>query len=104
MYHQYELFDLRFPLPCSEFHRRASIGHFLVAPAKTGKGYGTEALRLFVSKVFAELPVDTLELNVFNFNKAAILCYQKAGFIKTGEAIRPNGWIAVNMEIRRKGF
>ena len=82
--------------------KRASIGRFLVDPAETGKGYGTEALQLFVKNVFTELPVDTLELNVFDFNKAAIRCYQKTGFIKTGEVIRPNGWIAVNMEIGRK--
>ncbi len=82
--------------------KRAAIGHFLVDPVKTGKGYGTAALRLFVKNVFTELPVNTLELNVFNFNKAAILCYQKAGFSKTGEAMRPNGWVAINMEIRRE--
>jgi RimJ/RimL family protein N-acetyltransferase len=82
--------------------KRASIGHFLVDPAETGKGYGTEALQLFVKNVFTELPVDTLELNVFDFNRTAILCYQKVGFIKTGKVVRPNGWVAINMEIRRK--
>ena len=80
---------------------RATIGHYLLAPAKTGKGYGTEALQAFVKKVFAEMPLTTLELNVFDFNKSAIRCYEKAGFVKTHEAARPNGWIAINMEIKR---
>jgi RimJ/RimL family protein N-acetyltransferase len=82
--------------------KRAAIGHFLIDPMQTGKGFGTKALQLFVKKVFTEMPIDTLELTVFDFNNAAIRCYQKAGFVKTTEVVRPNGWIAVNMVIRRK--
>jgi RimJ/RimL family protein N-acetyltransferase len=81
---------------------RATIGHFLVDPARTGKGYGTEAMKLFVKYVFSEMPLHTLELTVFDFNKSAIRCYEKSGFIRTNEVARPNGWIAINMEIRRK--
>ena len=84
--------------------KRAAIGRFLIDPAKTGKGYGTEALQLFVNKVFAGMPIDMLELTVFDFNQPAIRCYQKAGFINTNEVVRPNGWIAVNMEISKPGF
>jgi RimJ/RimL family protein N-acetyltransferase len=82
--------------------QRASIGRFLIDPAKTGKGYGTEALQLFVNEVFAGMPIDTLELTVFDFNRPAIRCYQKAGFNQINEVVRPNGRIAMNMEIRRK--
>ena len=82
--------------------KRAVIGHFLIDPAQTGKGHGTEALQLLVNKVFAEMPLNTLELTVFEFNKPAIRCYEKAGFIRNNEVERPNGWIAINMEIRRK--
>src|SRR5208283_3352190 len=28
--------------------KRAAVGHFLIDPAKTGKGYGTKALGMFV--------------------------------------------------------
>jgi tRNA (cmo5U34)-methyltransferase len=84
--------------------KRATIGHFLLDPAKTNHGYGTEALLLLVKKVFQETPLITLELTVFDFNKAAMRCYQKVGFKKIGEVVRPNGWIAVNMEITRHGF
>jgi RimJ/RimL family protein N-acetyltransferase len=82
--------------------RRAVIGHFLIDPAQTGKGYGTEAMMLFVKYVFAEIPLTTLELTVFDFNKPAIRCYEKTGFIKMHEVVRPNGWVAINMEISRK--
>lgn len=79
--------------------KRATIGHFLIDPAKTYHGYGTEALQLFVKKIFQEMPLTTLELTVFDFNKAAIRCYQKVGFKIISEVVRPNGWIAINMEI-----
>ena len=84
--------------------KRAVIGHFLIDPAQTGKGYGTEALKLFIKYVFTEMPLTALELTVFDFNNPAIRCYQKAGFINTNEVVRPNGWIAVNMEISKPGF
>jgi RimJ/RimL family protein N-acetyltransferase len=80
--------------------KRAKIGHYLLDPAKTGKGYGTTALKLFVEYIFDKVPLETLELTVFDFNKAAIRCYEKAGFNKTREVTRPNGWIAITMEIQ----
>jgi RimJ/RimL family protein N-acetyltransferase len=82
--------------------KRAKIGRFLIDPAKIGNGYGTKALKLFVEHVFAETPITTLELTVFNFNKVAIRCYEKVGFVKTSETTRPSGWIAITMEIKRK--
>ena len=81
--------------------KRATIGRFLIDPAKTGKGYGTKALKLFAEGVFNETPITTLELTVFDFNKAAIRCYESVGFVKTSEVVRPNGWIAITMEIVR---
>jgi RimJ/RimL family protein N-acetyltransferase len=58
-------------------------------------------LRLFVEKVFSETPLTTLDLTVFDFNKTAIRCYQKVGFNKISEVVRPNGWIAIQMEITK---
>ena len=71
--------------------KRACIGRFLLDTAKTGKGYGTKALKLFTEGVFNETPITTLELTVFDFNKAAIRCYESVGFVKTSEVVLPNG-------------
>ena len=81
--------------------KKASIGRFLLDPTITGHGYGTKALKLFAEGIFDETPITTLELTVFDFNKAAIRCYEKTGFVKTTEVVRPNGWVAITMEIVR---
>jgi RimJ/RimL family protein N-acetyltransferase len=81
--------------------KKAKIGRFVLDPAKTGKGYGTTALKLFIENIFDKMPLKTLELTVFDFNKAAIRCYEKAGFKEIREVMRPNGWIAITMEIER---
>ena len=84
--------------------KRGSIGRYLLYPAIAGKGYGSLALKLFVEKVFSETPINTLDLTVFDFNKPAIRCYEKTGFVKTTQSTRPNGWIAIRMEINRAGY
>lgn len=71
--------------------KKAAVGRFLLNPGFTGKGYGTEALKLFVDKVFRETDLTVLRLCVFSFNKNAYRCYEKAGFQKVGEEVRPNG-------------
>ncbi len=52
------------------------IGH----PDYRSKGYGTEAMKLFLNFLFNELGLRKVKLNVFGFNKRAIRSYEKAGF------------------------
>lgn len=52
------------------------IGH----PDYRNKGYGTEALKLFLNFLFNELGLRKVKLNVFSFNKRAIRSYEKCGF------------------------
>lgn len=52
------------------------IGH----PDYRSKGYGTEALKLFLNFLFNELGLRKVKLNVFSFNKRAMRCYEKCGF------------------------
>lgn len=52
------------------------IGH----PEYRSKGYGTEAMKLFLNFLFNELGLRKVKLNVFTFNKRAIRSYEKAGF------------------------
>ncbi|MGE7781585.1 GNAT family N-acetyltransferase [Peribacillus sp. NPDC097264] len=50
----------------------------------TGKGYGTEAIRLVLAFVFEELSLNRLQLEVFSHNLRGIRAYEKVGFIKEG--------------------
>lgn len=83
--------------------KKATVGRFLLNPDFTGKGYGTEALKRFVDKVFRKTELTVLRLCVFDFNKSAYRCYEKVGFQKVGQEIRPNGWVAMFMEIDKTG-
>ncbi|MFZ6026225.1 MAG: GNAT family N-acetyltransferase [Chloroflexota bacterium] len=72
-----------------------------------GKGYGTEALRLFLGYVFREMNLRRVSLNVFGYNPRAIRSYEKCGFKIEGrlrEAILKEGkrWDVVFMGILRE--
>ena len=49
-----------------------------------GRGYGTEAMELLCRFAFQEMNLHKLKVSVFAFNKAAIRCYEKSGFIQEG--------------------
>ena len=49
-------------------------------PNYINKGYGTETLKLFLSYYFEKLNMKVLNLEVDQFNKRAIKCYEKCGF------------------------
>lgn len=80
----------------------AKAGCFLINPEHRGKGFGTDALRLLIDIAFNEKGLDILELSVYDFNKSALNCYKKCGFVITGETTRPNGWIVIEMELKKK--
>ena len=56
------------------------IGRFIINPSLTGKGLGTEAMRLFISMLFEEEYVCSISLNVFDDNPIAKKLYTKLGF------------------------
>ena len=56
------------------------IGRFIINPSLTGKGLGTEAMRLFISMLFEEECVHSISLNVFDDNPIAKGLYRKLGF------------------------
>ena len=45
-------------------------------------GYGSRALRKVIRFAYNKLGVENLFLRVFDFNKNAIKCYEKMGFVK----------------------
>ena len=56
------------------------IGRFLINPELTGKGLGKRALLEFVNLIFQEKNVNSITLNVFDYNVGAKKLYEKVGF------------------------
>ena len=71
-----------------------------------GKGTGQQIIQQLKDYSFDKLNVETVELNVYDWNIAAIKCYEKAGFkinpnqITTAE-VNGKVWKAINMRIKK---
>ena len=59
------------------------LGFVVVDAGERGKGYGKEMLRLAVKYAFEIASVQSLALNVFDCNKAAMGLYRNIGFEET---------------------
>jgi RimJ/RimL family protein N-acetyltransferase len=62
----------------------AHLGPVIVAPSLRGKGIASQMVRELLRIGFTELHLHRIELVVFDFNKPAIACYEKAGFRAEG--------------------
>lgn len=56
------------------------IGRFLINPELTGKGLGKRALIEFINLIFQDEDVNSITLNVFDYNAGAKKLYEKVGF------------------------
>ena len=56
------------------------IGRFLINPELTGKGLGKRALIEFINLIFQDENVNSITLNVFDYNVGAKKLYEKVGF------------------------
>lgn len=56
-----------------------------LAKSKQNKGYGSEAISSLMEYGKTTLGINSFELNVYVTNPRAIRCYEKVGFIKSGE-------------------
>jgi len=56
------------------------IGRFLINPEHTGKGLGKRALIEFINLIFQDEDVNSITLNVFDYNVGAKKLYEKVGF------------------------
>ncbi|WP_062514335.1 GNAT family N-acetyltransferase [Halobacillus sp. KGW1] len=66
-------------------NKSARIGKVLIGEESSrGKGYAGQMIDRVLAVAFGELELHRVSLGVFDFNKAAISCYEKAGFIKEG--------------------
>ncbi|MTI65030.1 MAG: GNAT family N-acetyltransferase [Firmicutes bacterium] len=63
------------------FRKKATLG-IVFDPNFMNKGYGTEALNVFLDYFFNILNMNQMILEVAKFNKRALKCYKKCGFNK----------------------
>ena len=65
--------------------RTAMLARILVGPKELrGNGIGTQAVRAVLRIAFGQLGLHRVGLGVFDFNRSAIACYEKAGFRHEG--------------------
>jgi RimJ/RimL family protein N-acetyltransferase len=62
----------------------AHLGPVIVDPGLRGQGVGLQMVREILQLGFEQLRLHRIELVVFDFNSAAIACYEKAGFRTEG--------------------
>ncbi|MFF1993923.1 GNAT family N-acetyltransferase [Bacillus sp. NP247] len=71
-------------LNIDEENQKAVFRISMISIPLTGKGYGTEAIKIVLKFVFEQLTLNRLQLEVFNHNLRGIRAYEKVGFIKEG--------------------
>jgi RimJ/RimL family protein N-acetyltransferase len=88
----------------------AKIDRLIIGdPSLKGKGLCGQIMKLLLEYGFTVLSQSKIELNVFDWNTAAIRCYEKAGFSKNSDKttqFKINGrtWIALNMSIDKMTY
>ena len=65
------------------------IGRFLINPEQTSRGLGKRALLEFINLIFQEKDVNSITLNVFDYNVGAKKLYEKVGFKVVNVAKKP---------------
>lgn len=68
------------------FRKHATLG-IVFSARYVNMNYGTEAIKLFLDYYFNKLNMKVMYLNVAKFNKRAIRCYEKCGFVKVDEYV-----------------
>ena len=61
-------------------HDNIHIGRFLINPELVGRGLGKKALIEFINLIFQNEDVNSITLNVFDYNVRAKKLYEKVGF------------------------
>jgi RimJ/RimL family protein N-acetyltransferase len=88
----------------SKKNKAARISRVLVDPAAQGKGYCCQMVQAVLKIGFQDLQLHRICLGVYDFNKAAIRCYQKAGLVIEGTnrdclLFKNQWWSLVEMSI-----
>ncbi len=74
-----------------------------------GKGIGEQIVSEMVQLFFQNPEINEVDLNTFDWNKAAIHCYEKVGFKINPEksdkmTINGKEWTRINMSLKREHF
>jgi RimJ/RimL family protein N-acetyltransferase len=72
---------------CYDIIWTSGVATFFIGIGETknsGKGIGSEAMKLFLEYGFNELNLYRIQLNVIEYNEIAIKVYEKMGFIREG--------------------
>lgn len=83
------------------------LSRVLIAdPRYRGVGLGEDLIRLMAQTLFKDTSVNVVDLNVFAFNKAAISCYKKVGFVinpdkSVNVPVGQKQWLCLNMTLNR---
>ena len=87
----------RLPLAYGEINpmRRSGaqvwLGHVIVRPDRRGQGMGGFLLRALLREAFERRNATSVALIVFPDNQPALRCYQRAGFLLSGEEFHQFG-------------
>jgi RimJ/RimL family protein N-acetyltransferase len=91
-------------------NKSARIGRVLVGEKKLrNKGIGMEMIKGILEIAFETFKLHRVDLGVFDFNKSAIACYEKAGFkiegtLRDFRKINDEYWSLINMSILEEEY
>lgn len=90
-------------------NRIGTLGVVIADQDNLDKGIGSQAIRLLLKYVFDRINLNKVELTVHEFNKRALSCYRKCGFVQEGiirESLYREGkyYNTVNMGILKREF
>jgi RimJ/RimL family protein N-acetyltransferase len=85
------------------------LGRIIIDPTKRGSGYGASLVGRLIEYAFIRLDQAQVALNVFDWNTAAIRCYERAGFcvnpnLKAERTVNGEHWTALNMTLDRAAW
>lgn len=86
------------------------IGQVLIADEQQrGHGIGKALMHLLLDKSFTKWDKEIVELNVYDWNKAAIACYEKVGFKFNPDKhketkVEKELWLTLNMRLTRTAY
>ncbi len=65
-------------------NRSAKLAIAIGEPAQRRKGYGREAMQMFLRYAFHEMNLERIQIYVISYNEHAIRLYDSLGFVREG--------------------